>query len=106
SQRNDPGLNIGLYASIEVDKKLEEARTESDIVKRRQIAEAAANAIRDEAAAVFLYAPHFLYLVPKKVEGIRLGLIGEPSDRFANVDEWHLSKERIWPIFMPKAARK
>jgi len=103
SQRNDPGLNIGLYANIDVDKKLENARKEPDIVKRRAIVEAAAATMRSETAAIFIYAPHFLYLTPRNVSGMRLGIITTPSDRFANVNEWYLAKERIWPIFMHKA---
>ena len=34
SQRNDPGLNVALYANIKVDKILEETRTIEDNIKR------------------------------------------------------------------------
>jgi len=99
SQRNDPGLNIALYASIDADKQLEKARTEYDPERSRENAMAAAKIIQDEHAAVFLYAPHFVYLVPQDVRGMTLGTITTPSDRFASVDEWYMRSARVWPFF-------
>lgn len=99
SQRNDPGLNIALYASIDADKSLEQARVEHDAAGRRAKALQAAEVIQNETAAVFLYAPHFVYLVPRNAAGITLGTIVNPSDRFALVDEWYLASVRVWPLF-------
>lgn len=99
SQRNDPGLNIGLYASTDADKKLEAARTSDDPGIRREKAKAAAKEIEDDVAAVFLYAPHFVYLAPKTVSGIVLGTVEAPSDRFDSADQWYLSTENVWPVF-------
>lgn len=99
SQKNDPGLNIALYANSDVDKSLEEARTAHDAKERREHLESAAEEIQSENGALFLYAPHFVYLAPKEVSGIRFGTIAVPSDRFDSVHEWYLSTERIWPIF-------
>lgn len=100
SQRNDPGLNIGLYVNNSVDKKLEEARTIEDPVLRRVAAEEAAAVIADEHAAVFLYAPHFVYLVPPTLGGVRLGTVSTPADRFVSVTDWYLATERLWPFFI------
>lgn len=99
SQRNDPGLNIGLYASITADTLLEEAREERDPRERREKAEAAAREISNDTAAVFLYAPHFLYSTQPELRGITLGTIAAPSDRFLTVEEWYLKTERLWPLF-------
>ena len=50
--------------------------------------------------AIFLYSPHFLYILPKNISGIttknKFGRIGQPSDRFANVHKWHIRKEKVW----------
>lgn len=99
SQRNDPGLNIALYANISTDALLEEARREADPVLRRAKAEEAAAEIAEEYAAVFLYAPHFLYLTEKNLRGVVLGTVSTPSDRFSNVRKWYLKTERVWPFF-------
>ncbi len=98
SQRIDPGLNIGLYANSDVDKKLEQARAESDPTRRRADTKSAADLIAKETAAVFLYAPHFVYLTPGSVHGIVLPSIETPSDRYMNVDEWYVKTERVWPF--------
>lgn len=99
SQRNDPGLNIALYANTAVDKLLETSRTDTDPKSRSAKIASAAKTISDETAAVFLYTPYFVYLSPHVLEGISLGTIETPSDRFASVDQWYLSTERVWPIF-------
>lgn len=99
SQMSDPGLNIALYANTETDKQLEKARTDTDVRVRKTQLKAAAKEIGNEVAAVFLYAPHFVYSTPSKVSGITLGTIATPSDRFDAVSEWYLSTERVWPIF-------
>ncbi|MES2134948.1 MAG: peptide ABC transporter substrate-binding protein [Patescibacteria group bacterium] len=99
SQRNDPGLNIGLYATVDVDKKLETLRTETDPSLRLEKAHAVAEDIADDSAAVFLYTPYFVYVTPPNLSGVTLRTIGTPSDRFNAVDMWYLKTERVWPIF-------
>ena len=99
SQRNDPGLNIALYANIVTDALLEEAREEEDPIARREKAAEAAEEIVNDAAAVFLYAPHFLYLTEAELKGVQLGTISTPSDRFFGVEDWYLRTEGLWPLF-------
>jgi len=99
SQRNDPGLNIALYANIVTDSLLEEARSEENPLLRREKAAEAAEEITKDVAAVFLYAPHFLYLTEDTLKGVRLGTISTPSDRFYGVENWYLKTESLWPLF-------
>ncbi|MEK7063156.1 MAG: ABC transporter substrate-binding protein, partial [Patescibacteria group bacterium] len=99
SQRNDPGLNIAMYANSTADKMLEEVRTIEDPEERRVAAEEVAGIIAEEHAAVFLYAPHFVYLVPTSLRGITLPTMTTPADRFIGVTDWYLTKERVWPLF-------
>lgn len=99
SQRNDPGLNVALYANIVTDALLEEAREEEDPASRREKAEEAALEIVADAAAVFLYAPHFLYLTEHTLQGVSLGTVGSPSDRFLSAEKWYKRTEKLWPIF-------
>ena len=99
SQRNDPGLNIALYTNSTVDSLLRKARTESDPKARAELSEKAARIITDETAAVFLYSPHFVYLTDPALKGLTVRTIVTPSDRFANVSDWYLDTERVWPFF-------
>jgi len=99
SQRNDPGLNIALYANTDTDKKLSDARIETDPAKRKSLSKAAAREISDETAAIFLYAPHFVYVAPKSVSGIIFGDLSTPADRYDTVDQWYMKTEQVWPLF-------
>ena len=99
SQRNDPGLNIAMYANRSVDELLEKARGESD---RAMLAEdlGELNAlIAADYPAAFLYAPDFLYALPDDLKGVTVSQIGSPSDRFANAAKWYRATEAVWPFF-------
>lgn len=99
SQRNDPGLNIALYANITTDKLLETARNDLSPEVRRDSALRAAEEIANEVAAIFLYAPHFTYAHAPELRGVRLTAVATPSDRFLGVESWYLNTERVWNIF-------
>ncbi len=100
SQRLDPGLNIALYANSKADKLLEKMRNEPD--------EAAATAdyldfqkeIDADVPAVFLYSPNFLYLLPKKVQGVGLPQITVSSERFIGIADWYIETDRVWKFLI------
>ncbi|MDO8590368.1 MAG: ABC transporter substrate-binding protein [bacterium] len=102
SQRNDPGLNIALYANAKVDKLLEEARANSDRNIRFDKYRALEQEIQNDIPAVFIYSPNFLYVVPKNLQGFSLGYITIPAERFINIEQWYVETERIWKIFLGK----
>lgn len=99
SQRIDPGLNIALYANSTADKILERLRTTSDKAERQTLYQRFNSEIQNDMPAVFLYAPDFVYIVPKDVLGLNLGFIETPSDRFLSVTIWHRETDRVWPLF-------
>ncbi|HEY4517322.1 MAG TPA: ABC transporter substrate-binding protein, partial [Candidatus Paceibacterota bacterium] len=99
SQRNDPGLNVALYTSSTADALLESARTISNQKVRLEKYEAFSKEVVDDVGAIFLYAPDFLYAVPKNLQGIALGSITTPSDRFINVYQWYTETNRVWNFF-------
>lgn len=100
SQRLDPGLNIASYANAKVDKLLEDARTEESEEKRAKLYGSFNNEIIKDAPAIFMYAPEFLYVFPKDVQGLRMGTITTASDRFLNVYEWYINTDNVWKIFV------
>lgn len=99
SQRNDPGLNIAGYANADADQALESLRATAEEPERREFYQAFAAEIRADVPAVFLYAPDFVYSIPKDIQGVSLGLIESPSDRFLSVTQWHREVDYVWPIF-------
>ncbi len=99
SQRNDPGLNLALYTNLRVDSLLTQARATNDAQEREKLYAQFAAAIAKDDPAVFLYAPEFLYVVPRAMHGIVLGALTSASERFLNVYQWYTDTEEVWSIF-------
>lgn len=100
SQRNDPGLNIALYANITADKILEDLRTTQDRDERKRLALEFDKLFMSDMPAVFIYSPHFIYAVPDKLRNVSLGEILYPGERFLNVHEWYMETNNVWKIFI------
>jgi len=97
-ERNDPGLNIALYANKTVDALLESARSSvSDSVRTTNL-QKIENLIAADYPAAFIYAPDFTYAVPEDLHGVVLPQIITPSDRFATVASWYRSTDAVWPF--------
>jgi peptide/nickel transport system substrate-binding protein len=99
SQRNDPGLNIALYANSTADKVLEQLRETGADTERVQLYAKFAAEVTKDIPAIFLYAPDFVYSIPQDIVGADLGFIETPSDRFLSVPSWHRETDYVWPIF-------
>lgn len=99
SERSDPGLNIAGYSNPKADALLESARTTSDERVRQTAYEQFATIVSADKGAIFLYSPDFLYAVPKNLQGLDLGEITEPSDRFGNIAREYVETETIWKLF-------
>ena len=98
-ERNDPGLNIALYANKSVDALLEHARTSIHPTDRTADLAKIEATIASEYPAAFIYAPNFIYVVPEDLQGVRLPQIITPSDRFADVATWYRRTDSVWPFF-------
>lgn len=101
-ERNDPGLNIALYANKTVDALLENARSSTDQNTRIVDLQKIEDTVAADYPAAFLYAPDFTYAVPANVRGITLPQIIVPADRFATVASWYRNTDAVWPFFAPK----
>lgn len=99
SQRTDPGLNLSLYANARADRLLSEARATADQTAREEKYAEFVQIIREDMPAAFLYAPEYIYIAPPVLRNVRLDTMTTLADRFANVHEWYVETERVWPIF-------
>jgi peptide/nickel transport system substrate-binding protein len=99
SQRNDPGLNIALYANITADKLLEEARGTRGRENREEKYREFEKEILSDIPAVFLYSPDFIYIVANDIEGLKIGLVTTPGERFINVHKWYIETDKVWGFF-------
>ncbi len=98
-ERNDPGLNIALYANKTVDALLEDARSSADESQRAADLQKIEDAVAADYPAAFIYAPDFTYAVPSDLKGVELPQITTPSDRFATVARWYRLTDAVWPFF-------
>ena len=74
-----------------IDKDLEDGRATTD--RRRRAAAYAdfQDLMADAAPAAFLYEPHYLYAVARRVKGFRTDAVIEPAGRFAYISSWYLN---------------
>ncbi|MBI4088533.1 peptide ABC transporter substrate-binding protein [Candidatus Kaiserbacteria bacterium] len=105
-ERNDPGLNIALYANKAVDVLLEDARSSTDSALRALNLQKIEDIIAAEYPAAFIYAPDFTYTVPEGLRGVELPQIIIPADRFATVASWYRATDAVWPFFALPAGRQ
>lgn len=74
-----------------LDKDLEDGRAGSD-QKSRQAAYLDFQDLMAEAApAIFLFEPHYTYLVSRRVHGVTTNPVIEPVDRFQYVAGWYVN---------------
>ncbi len=99
SQRNDPGLNIALYANITADSLLEKGRTLLDTDLRDETYLKFEKEVKKDVPAIFLYSPDFIYVLPEYIQGVDLGSVTTSGDRFLNVHEWYIRTDKVWNIF-------
>jgi len=101
-ERNDPGLNIALYANKTIDALLEKVRGSDDKKARTSDLQKIEDIISADYPAAFLYAPNFVYSLPKDLRGVSFSQIIIPADRFAEVASWYRSTDAVWPFFAQK----
>lgn len=101
-ERNDPGLNISLYANITVDKTLEEIQKETDEQNITLKKEIVFSEIKKDVPAIFLFSPQLIYVPSKKIKNILIKNVSSPSERFVSVDKWFIETDKVWKIFTPQ----
>ena len=100
SQRNDPGLNVAIYANIKVDNILEEARGIEDEVVRAEKYKEFQEEVAKDTPAIFLFSPKFIYITPKNLKGLEaMEKVTIPSERFSMIHQWYKATNKVWKIF-------
>ncbi len=91
----DPGLNLSLYNNTKVNKILEDARLILDPTKRASKLEEFQKLVLDNAPAVFLYSPNYIYVVKNNIKNINLSKLSVSSARYSKISEWYVETERV-----------
>jgi peptide/nickel transport system substrate-binding protein len=82
------GLNFGGMNDRLVSQLLEQARSEVNGVYRTELYHQFQQMFCDRAIALLLYYPVYVYGADSRLEGIQLGYISSPSDRFRSIKNW------------------
>lgn len=74
--------NIGIW--------LEKARTTSDLATRTDLYKSFQFRFNDQLPALLLFSPIYTYAIDAQIQGVSIGPVYEPSDRFTNINNWHM----------------
>lgn len=92
--RSQRRLNFSDYSSQTADEALEAGRTRIDPELRAAKYAPFLQAWRDDAPAIALYRPRFLYTVYGRLYNFNEKGFNNPTDRFNNVHEWMIRTDR------------
>lgn len=99
ANREDPGLNVSLYANITVDQLVSNLRTATSTEDKQQLMEQFVAEIDKDKPAIFIFTPSFEYVVSSNINVTEMKHIQKPSERFSNVTNWHMNESKVWPFF-------
>jgi len=99
SERNDPGLNVCLYANITADKALEDMQKETSRTAKEEEKDIVISEIQKDVPAIFLFSPDLLYASAPNVKNVRLESISSLNERFISISDWYIDTDRVWKIF-------
>ena len=55
--------------------------------------------IIEDAPLVTIYSPDFIYIVPTNIQGMSVGAVTTPSERFLDIYSWYINTARVWKVF-------
>lgn len=88
-------FNFSEYKSKIGDDSLEAGRTRLDPMIRKVKYEPFLRAWRDDAPALALYQPNFIYITRGEVFNFNMKTLSSPVDRYANVENWMIRQKRM-----------
>ncbi len=85
------GKNYGGVSDRRISESLEKARQDPFGINRIQDYQQFQRDFVDRAIALPLYYPLYTYATTSQVQGVQLGFIGSPVDRFRNIGDWSIT---------------
>jgi peptide/nickel transport system substrate-binding protein len=91
----ESGQNYSGWTDRAASQWLEQARITSNLSARARLYQQFQARFADQVPALLLYYPVYTYAIDAKVNGVRLGPLTEPSDRFATLPGWFTETRRV-----------
>lgn len=87
------GFNLSEYNSATADASLESGRTRIDSELRAAKYQPFVQAWAEDAPAIGLYQPTYVYVQQTRAKGFEVSQITAPEERYNNVSEWFINSE-------------
>lgn len=88
------GQNYANWNDRQASEYLEQARVTTDLAERTRLYRNFQVRFAQELPALPLYYPVYRYAVDQEVQGVRMGPLFDPADRFMTVADWYLVTRR------------
>jgi len=95
TQAKEGGQNYGGWSNPRADELMEEARSITDVEKRKALYREFQDIFAEELPGLLLYYPVYTYGISDKVHGVEIGPLNTPSDRFRTIAQWYMVTRRI-----------
>ena len=86
----ETGQNYSGYSDRNIGIWLEKARTTSDLTTRADLYKSFQYRFNDQLPALLLFSPIYNYAIDTQIQGVSVGPLFKPSDRFANILDWFI----------------
>jgi peptide/nickel transport system substrate-binding protein len=84
------GQNYSGFSERDMDEELEIARRDPNGVRRAELYRSFQQNFLNQAPAILLYNPLYHYAVSCQVQGVQIGILADPAQRFDSVHEWRI----------------
>jgi len=95
STQKEGGQNYGGWSNRRADETIEEARLTADPSERVALYREFQDIFVEELPALPLLHPVYTYGVRDNVQGVTIGRLNEPSDRFRSIASWYLETRAL-----------
>lgn len=85
------GRNYGGVSDHDIAELIEQARREIYGSRRALLQQEFQEAFAENAIAIPLYYPLFTFVVDAEIDGLRLGYLTSPADRFRGIGDWRIA---------------
>jgi peptide/nickel transport system substrate-binding protein len=96
--QSETGQNYSGYNDRNSSIWLEQARTNPDPGRRMELYRSFQFRFQDQVPALLLYYPTYTYGIDIQLQGVSVGPLLDPSDRFRSITTWHILARRGAPV--------
>jgi peptide/nickel transport system substrate-binding protein len=94
--QTETGQNYGGFTDRNISIWLEQARVNPDFGRRAELYRNFQHRFQDLVPALLLYYHVYSYAIDAQVQGVTVGPLYDPSDRFRNISDWYLLTRRSY----------